>query len=137
MRLGGREVLRDVSFEIAPGELTGLIGANGAGKTTLLRAILGLEARAAGTRDGARRGVRSVGYVPQRFGLDPDVPLRARDLVALGLDGHRLGIALPSRARRARVDEMLEAVDAPSLRRLSASGSSPAASSSASSSPMR
>jgi zinc/manganese transport system ATP-binding protein len=38
--------------------------------------------------------------------------LRARDLVALGLDGDRYGIPLPSRGRRQRVDEMLQAVDA-------------------------
>ncbi len=50
--------------------------------------------------------------MPQKFLLDPDLPLRARDLVALGLDAHRLGVPRPSRARRARVDEMLEAVDA-------------------------
>jgi zinc/manganese transport system ATP-binding protein len=63
---------------------------------------------------GAPRSRRNplIGYVPQKFQLDPDVPLRTRDLVALGLDAHRYGIAAPSRARRARVEEMLEAVDA-------------------------
>ena len=54
----------------------------------------------------------SVGYVPQAIAIDPDVPLRARDLVALGLDGDRLGIPLPSRRRHQLVEEMLEAVDA-------------------------
>jgi zinc/manganese transport system ATP-binding protein len=53
-----------------------------------------------------------VGYVPQKFLLDPDMPLRGRDLVALGLDGQRLGLPLPSRSRRKRVQEMLDAVDA-------------------------
>ena len=43
IRLGGREVLRDVSLTVHPGEFTGLIGPNGAGKTTLLRIILGLQ----------------------------------------------------------------------------------------------
>jgi zinc/manganese transport system ATP-binding protein len=53
-----------------------------------------------------------IGYVPQRYLLDSDVPLRARDLVGLGLDAHRLGIARPSRDRAERIDEMLAAVDA-------------------------
>jgi len=114
--LAGREVLRDVSFTIEPGEFTALIGANGAGKTTLFRVILGLQPAARGTVrvGGAPRSRRNplIGYVPQKFQLDPDVPLRARDLVGLGLDAHRYGIATPSRARRARVDEMLDAVDA-------------------------
>jgi zinc/manganese transport system ATP-binding protein len=116
VRLGGREVLHDVRFSVRAGEFVGLIGSNGAGKTTLLRVILGLQKPAAGqVRIGgpARRGRESaVGYVPQKIELDPDMPLRARDLVGLGLDGHRFGIPLPSRGRRALVDEMLRAVGA-------------------------
>jgi zinc/manganese transport system ATP-binding protein len=116
VRLSGREVLRDVSFTIRPGELTGLIGSNGAGKTTLLRVILGLQPANAGRVlfDGHPRSRRGplIGYVPQKFLLDPDMPLRARDLVGLGIDAQRFGIPLPSRTRRARIDEMLQAVDA-------------------------
>jgi zinc/manganese transport system ATP-binding protein len=115
VRLGGRDVLKDVSFALKPGEFTGLIGSNGAGKTTLFRVILGLQA-ATGTvklagRPRSRRNPL-IGYVPQKFLLDPDMPLRARDLVALGLDGHRFGIARGSRARAELVDEMLAAVEA-------------------------
>jgi zinc/manganese transport system ATP-binding protein len=109
VRLGGREVLHDVQFAIRPGEFVGLIGSNGAGKTTLLRVILGLLRPAAGK---IRTGQTGIGYVPQKIQLDPDMPLRARDLVGLGLDGHKFGIPLPSRSRRALVDEMLRAVDA-------------------------
>ena len=116
VRLSGREVLHDVSFTIQAGEFVGLIGSNGAGKTTLLRVILGLQAPAVGTvRIAGRpraRGSQLIGYVPQRILLDPDMPLRARDLVGLGLDGNRLGIGLPSRKRRQLVGEMLDAVDA-------------------------
>ncbi len=119
VRLGGRPVLRDVSFVMREGEFTGLIGANGAGKTTLLKVILGLQAPASGTvrvvgRTRARRG-GLVGYVPQKIALDPDMPLRARDLVGLGLDGHRLGLPLPSARRRRLVDDMLSAVGAARL----------------------
>ena len=106
VRLSGRKILDGVSFEIAPGEFTGLIGSNGAGKTTLFRVILGLQAPSAGSvaSDLSRPAQRaapehtaqtSIGYVPQKFLLDPDLPLRARDLVGLGLDAHRLGVPRP------------------------------------------
>ena len=116
VRLGGREILRDVSFTISPGEFTGLIGPNGAGKTTLLRIILGLQPVTRGSvlLDGAPRPARdaSIGYVPQKLAIEPDMPLRVRDVVSLGLDGHKFGIRLPSRARRELVDDMLTAVGA-------------------------
>ncbi len=116
VRLGGREILRDVSFAIRPGEFTGLIGANGAGKTTLLRVILGLQPATTGQVliDGAPRTARddSIGYVPQKLVIEPDMPLRVRDVVSLGLDGNKFGIRLPSRARRELVRDMLAAVGA-------------------------
>ena len=109
----GRRVLEDVSFQLERGVFCGLIGANGSGKTTLLRTILGFQTPNAGSvRIDGRSGLTSVGYVPQKIVLDPYIPLRARDLVALGLDGHRLGLPLPSKKRSRLVDEMLEAVDA-------------------------
>ena len=116
VRLGGRQILRDVSFTIGPGEFTGLIGPNGAGKTTLLRVILGLQPVTGGSvlLDGAPRPARdsSIGYVPQKLAIEPDMPLRVRDVVSLGLDGNKFGIRLPSRARRERVSDMLTAVGA-------------------------
>lgn len=115
VNLGGLAILKDVSFDVRPGEFTGLIGSNGAGKTTLLRVILGLQQPASGTVRTAGTHTRrrtAIGYVPQKVLLDSDMPLRARDLVGLGLDGHRPGIGLPSRRRREQVEQMLAAVDA-------------------------
>ncbi|MGH9045280.1 MAG: metal ABC transporter ATP-binding protein [Acidimicrobiales bacterium] len=115
--MANRKILSSVTFSICAGELIGLIGSNGAGKTTLFRVILGLQRSDAGrvTLPSAR-GRRAVGYVPQRSTLSADLPLRARDLVALGLDGDRFGIPLGRRrARMAAADEMLERLDVSSL----------------------
>jgi zinc/manganese transport system ATP-binding protein len=116
IRLSGRQILDEVSFTVGAGEFTGLIGPNGAGKTTLLRVILGLQRPTAGQVAvlGRPRSLRNqpAGYVPQKVLLDPDMPMRARDLVALGLDGNRYGLRLPSRQRGQAVREMLHAVDA-------------------------
>ncbi len=116
MRLSGRLILDQVSCAVCAGEFAGLIGANGAGKTTLLRVILGLVGHSSGRvlvagRPRSRRNPL-IGYVPQKIELDPDVPLRARDLIGLGLDGHRFGLPMPSADRAARIEEMLAAVDA-------------------------
>lgn len=114
--LSGRNILSHVDFAVRPGEFVGLIGSNGAGKTTLLRLILGLlkptsgEVVIAGMHGRRRAGV--IGYLPQKVALEPDLPLRARDVVALGLDGQRLGIPIRSRQAVAKVDEILAAVGA-------------------------
>jgi zinc/manganese transport system ATP-binding protein len=114
--LAGRQVLDEVTFSVGAGEFTGLIGPNGAGKTTLLRVILGLQRTSSGgVGVGDQRRLlrrQPIGYVPQKVLLDPDMPMRARDLVALGADGERYGLRLPSRQRAEAVREMLHAVDA-------------------------
>ena len=119
VRLGGRQILSSVSFAVAPGQFTGLIGPNGAGKTTLLRVILGLTPPTEGRvllngSPKTRHGGGLIGYVPQKLAIDQDMPLRARDVVGLGIDGNKLGFPLPSASRRRRITEALEAVGAES-----------------------
>jgi zinc/manganese transport system ATP-binding protein len=115
VELGSRTVLNDIGLSLRVGEFAGLIGANGAGKTTLIKVILGLVSPSSGRvliEGEPRRRNSAIGYVPQKIDLDPDMPLRARDLIALGLDGHRYGIPRRSAQRNARVEEMVAAVGA-------------------------
>jgi zinc/manganese transport system ATP-binding protein len=112
---GERTLWDGLDLDVAPGEFVAVLGPNGSGKTTLVRVLLGLlpltagEVRIAGR--APRRGSPSIGYVPQQKALDPDLPLRGRDLVGLGLDGHRFGLGLRGRKeRRERVDAALAAV---------------------------
>ena len=95
VNFGSRNVLSDLSFSLAPGEIASLLGPSGCGKTTLLRAIAGLLQPSAGTiRLGTQLvGLSSVvlpahkrqtGYVPQQGALFPHLNV-ARN-IAFGLD---------------------------------------------------
>lgn len=116
LRFGDRELWSGVDLDVQAGEFVAVLGANGSGKTSLLKAVLGQQPLSEGELQvlGApvHRGNRRIGYVPQQKLADDGTPLRARDLIGLGIDGHRFGLPLPSRARRAQVDALLEAVGA-------------------------
>ena len=113
---GEHPVLCDLDATIERGEFVAVLGPNGSGKTTLIRLLLGLlepssgSVVVAGTSPSAARSC--VGYVPQHRGFDRDLPIRGRELVELGLTGGRLGLPLPRRSRRRRVDDVLELVGA-------------------------
>jgi zinc/manganese transport system ATP-binding protein len=59
-----------------------------------------------------RRGDRRIGYIPQQKLIPAGTPMRARDLVALGVNGHRWGLPLPNRADRAQVEQLIDSVGA-------------------------
>jgi len=109
--------LRDVSFDVAPGELVALVGRSGSGKTTMLNVVGGLDRPDAGTvqvagtevtgldDDGLvalRRDV--VAYVFQTFGLVPVLSAAENVGVPLRLRG------LPVADRERRVELLLELV---------------------------
>jgi zinc/manganese transport system ATP-binding protein len=119
MRFGERTIWSNLSFNVEPGEMLAIIGANGSGKYLLLRDILGLHPLASGTIrfDGSqiRRGNPEIGFIPQHRGEDHGLPMRARDLVRFGLDGHRPGISIDTRSAKNQVERALTAVAASDL----------------------
>jgi len=113
---GGRTLWRDLDLSVAPGEFLAVLGPNGSGKTSLLKTILGQQRLDEGTVTlGGRdisRGDRRVGYIPQQKLVAPGTPLRGRDLVTMGVNGHRFGLPITSREEHRRVDALLADVGA-------------------------
>ncbi|WP_238385117.1 metal ABC transporter ATP-binding protein [Nesterenkonia muleiensis] len=116
VQFGARTLWSQVSFALQQGEFLAVLGPNGAGKSTFLKVLLGLQRLSSGTAEvldrPVRRGSAEVGYIPQHHQLEPETPLRAKDVVGLGLEGHKYGIPWASRKARARVDELIEQVGA-------------------------
>ncbi|MBU4464745.1 MAG: metal ABC transporter ATP-binding protein [Actinobacteria bacterium] len=115
LRRGDRELWSGLDLRVEPGELIAVLGPSGSGKTTLLRAILGLDRLSEGRiialgEEVHRAGNRHIGYVPQQRPLPRETALRGRDLVRLGIDGHKFGLPIPRRGDHARVAALVEAV---------------------------
>jgi urea ABC transporter ATP-binding protein UrtE len=100
------DVLQDVSIEVAPGEIVGVLGRNGVGKTTLMRALIGLLSVRSGSiifrgeditrRPANRRAALGIGYVPQGREVFAHMSV---------LDNLRMGQFI-NRAREFRPDEV-------------------------------
>ena len=90
--------LRDVSFEVAPGEFLGIVGRNGSGKSTLLKCLAGIY----DTDDGeiAIRG-RLSPFIELGVGFNPD--LTARDNVVI----NAILLGLTRRQARERFDDII------------------------------
>jgi lipopolysaccharide export system ATP-binding protein len=107
-----REVVRQVSLGVSPGEVTGLLGPNGAGKTTIFYMVTGLVAPDGGEvfLDGEeitrlpmhRRALKGIGYLPQEASVFRKLTVRDNLLAFL----ERL--PLSGSERRERLDRLLE-----------------------------
>jgi zinc/manganese transport system ATP-binding protein len=116
LRFGERTLFEDLSFDLASGELLAVLGPNGTGKTSLIRILLRLLEPSAGhvVVEGCppRERCHRIGYVPQQRVFDRELTFRGRDLVRLGLDGHRWGFSRLDDAARNQIDSALAEVGA-------------------------
>lgn len=109
-RYGKVEAVKDVSFQVEPGEIFGLLGPNGAGKTTTLRALCTLTTPDAGkievsgisVIDNPRAARQRLGYVAQEVALDK--VLTGRELLQLQAALYHL----PGAMAKQRVETMLD-----------------------------
>ena len=109
---GAKDVVDDVSLDVAGGELLAILGPSGCGKSTLLRVVAGLLRADRGTVRIAGRGMngvptrdRGIGFVFQDYALFPKMTVR--DNIAFGLRVRRV----PHGDRNRKTSEMLELVD--------------------------
>lgn len=116
LRFGERVLWSGLDLDIAPGEFLAVLGPNGSGKSSMIKTLLGLQPLTSGTVEicgkPVTRGSRLVGSIPQQQHFAADTPLRARDLVALGIDGHKWGPRIFKKKLNRKVDTLLERVGA-------------------------
>jgi ABC-2 type transport system ATP-binding protein len=106
-RLGGRNVVNDVSFRCEPGTVTGFLGPNGAGKTTTLRMVCGLSTPDAGDSAVLGHPYRELENPGRRVGVLLDAAAQhpgRRGREALAVSAQMMGTGA------GRVDELLELV---------------------------
>ena len=109
VRYGGVQAVRGLSFEVAPGEIVGLIGANGAGKSSTLHAIMGVapvvggDVRLGGT---SLRGMRPEDIARSGVALVPE----GRRIFAELTVEENLRLGLAARRSRGPADGVLKSV---------------------------
>ena len=112
--------LEDITFQVAQGDIIGIIGPNGSGKSTLMKAILGLvppwrgQIYVLGKPASLQR--RMVGYMPQMEQVDWDFPVTVGDVALMGLYARRGLLSRISRQDREAAGAALERVEMYPLR---------------------
>jgi len=109
LSLGGVEILRDISFAVAAGEIHCLIGPNGGGKTSVARCLLG-QMPHTGSIAIDRGDGDVIGYVPQSLDFDRTLPVTVDDFMAMVCQARRPAFLRMRKSARAATAAALERV---------------------------
>jgi len=119
----GQTALRDTSFEVPTGTITGLVGVNGAGKSTIFKAIMGFLPVAKGEITILGQSVKAalkanlVAYVPQAEEVDWTFPVLVEDVVMMGRYGRMGFFRIPGLTDHAAVADALVRVNMTEFRK--------------------
>ncbi len=113
--------LENVSFSIASGSLSGIIGPNGGGKSSLLKSVVGLvepnHGKVTVLGRPSQEMLKRIGFMPQSEQVDWNFPVSVWDVAMMGLTPQRGLFKAHSRANREAAAEALATVDLADLRR--------------------
>ncbi len=106
---GNFHVLKDINFQIKPGDFLHIIGPNGSGKTTLIRSLIGLLKPTTGQ---IQLGTFHMGYLPQKLNLKNKLPMTVQEVIYSGFKKQSL---IPKKKECDLIQSWLEKMEIPHL----------------------
>ena len=86
LQVDQRQILQNISLDIAAEQIVTLIGPNGAGKTSLVKVVLGLTRPSTG--EVTKKAGLRIGYMPQRLHVEPSMPVSVERFLRLAVNAN-------------------------------------------------
>ncbi len=106
---GKFNVLKNISFQLKPGEMLHIIGPNGSGKTTLVKLLVGLLEPTSGHIENH---AIQMGYLPQKLNTKLNLPMTVREVIYSGLKHQKLK---PTKVQCDLIKSWLDIMEIPHL----------------------
>lgn len=89
LNINGKAILENINFQVLPHQIVTIIGPNGSGKTSLVKVVVGLIKPTSGNILWQYKP--NIGYVPQKFNVNENMPLKVREFIKLSMDIRNYG----------------------------------------------
>lgn len=103
----GKQILKNVTFDIFDRDFICIVGENGAGKSTLTNAILGLLPIASGSIKMNGITKSDIGYLPQKFKVAANFPASVKEVVMSGFVGKRFFSPFYSKQQKCKAEDAM------------------------------